>query len=66
MPQGSIIGQLLSLFFMNDLLLHVDSDFDMYEDDCTPHTATKTLHELELILNNDVECVSKWYKQIEC
>ncbi len=35
----------------------------MYADDSTLHTAAKTLDELELILNNDVECVSKWCKQ---
>ncbi len=48
---------------MNDLPLYVNSDFDIYADDSTLHTAAKTLDELELILNNDVECVSKWFKQ---
>ncbi len=31
--------------------------------DYTLHAAAKTLDELKLILNNDVECVSKWSKQ---
>ncbi len=35
----------------------------MYADDSTLHAAAKTLDELELTLNNDVECVSKWCKQ---
>ncbi len=61
--QGSILGQLLLIIFMNDLPLYVNSDFDMYADDSTLHAAAKTLDELELILNNDVECVSKWCKQ---
>ncbi len=48
---------------MNDLSLYVNSDFDMYADYSTLHAAAKTLDELELILNNDVECFSKWCKQ---
>ncbi len=42
---------------------YVNSDFDMYAEDYTLHAAAKTLDELELILNNNVECVSKWCKQ---
>ncbi len=61
--QGSIIGPLSFIIFMNDLPLYVNSDFDMYADDSTQHSAAKTLDKLELILNNDVECVSKWCKQ---
>ncbi len=47
---------------MNDLPLYVNSDFDMYADDYTLHEEAKTLDDLELILNNDVECVSKFQK----
>ncbi len=48
---------------MNDLPLYVNCDFDMHANDSTLHAAAKTLDEVELILNNDVECVSKWCKQ---
>ncbi len=64
-PQGGILGPLLFLIFINDLPLYVNSDFYMYADDSTLHAAAKTLDELELILNNDVECFNKWCKQTE-
>ncbi len=60
MPQGSILEPLLFIIVMNDLPLYVNSDFDIYADDSTLHADAKTLDELELILKNDVECVSKW------
>ncbi len=62
-PQGSILGPLLFIFFMNNLPLYVNSYFDMYANDSTLHAAAKTLDELEQMPNNDVECVSKWCKQ---
>ena len=34
-PQGSIIGPLFFIFFINDLPLHVSADVDLYEDDMT-------------------------------
>ncbi len=43
--------------------LYVNFDFDTYADYSTLHAAAKPLDKLELILNNDVECVSKWSKQ---
>ncbi len=55
----AVLGPLLFIIFMKGLPLYVNSDFDMYADDSTLHAATKTLDELEQILNNDVECFGK-------
>ncbi len=69
-PQGSILGPLLLIIFMNDLPLYVNSDFDMYADDSTPQAVAKTLDKLELLLNNrDVysieSIVSYWYHKTD-
>ena len=42
-PQGSILGPLLFIIFMNDSILEIsDMRFDMYADDSTLYTAGKT------------------------
>jgi hypothetical protein len=61
-PQGSILGPLLFILFMNDLPLHVDSPLDMYADDSTLHASGDTTEDLEEKLNRDMERVALWCK----
>ncbi len=58
-PKAVSLGHFLFAIFMNGLPLYVNSDAD----DSTLSAAGKTLDELEQILNNNVEYISKWCKQ---
>ncbi len=54
-PQGSILGPLLFILFMNDIPLEVqNSNLNMYADDTTLDVSAKTVHQLEYKLASDM------------
>ena len=64
-PQGSILGPLLFLVFINDLPLFLQSSFvvDLYADDTTFYGFQNDINQLKYNLQSSLESLHKWCKQ---
>ncbi len=60
-PQGSILGPLLFLLFINDMPEYVKhSTVDMYADDTLIYVSHTDVNVIEKCLNEDLESIAKW------
>ena len=63
-PQGSVLGPLLFILFINDLPLHIEhSNIDIFADDATLHNSSKDVSNINNDLQVDVNNVLQWCKQ---
>ena len=62
-PQGSILGPLLFLVYINDLLIGIESNARIFADDTSLFKIASNNHESTSVLNNDLVKITQWAHQ---
>lgn len=62
-PQGSVLGPLLFLIYVNDIAEQLLSLTRLYADDSSLFVSASNIRDIEGILNHDLAIICKWAKQ---
>ena len=62
-PQGSSLGPLLFLVFINDIAEHLLSLTRLFADDCSIFYSAAHIDDIAGIINHDIQLLSNWARQ---
>jgi hypothetical protein len=64
-PQGSTLGPLLFILYINDLLLSISNcNTDMHADDSTIHISGRNILDIQIKVQEDLNKIELWCKDI--
>ena len=61
-PQGSLLGPLLFLIYVNDVAKNKSSFCRLYADDTSLQNCSTNIYSIQLELNNDLNQLDMWSK----
>ncbi len=59
-PQGSVLGPLLFLLYINDIADEIKSLVRLFADDSSLISSAKNINDIQTNLNNDLKCLENW------